>query len=151
MAQKGYIYAVCHTYEVNPIFIMVQMEKEASLIRNKTTYDYPLRERRALGYACWIKKTNEQGQEYRPFEGYDQQLSLGVKRLRVLFNEFKPGMSIKVLSKEKIIYPENAATYAMYVYTPFYGEAVAFGHNTVGNRRFLSLWYVLKPIWDATK
>jgi hypothetical protein len=124
---------------------------EASLIRNNTQFNYNLRERRAMGYGCWMKITNKAGKVIRIHEGFDHQIKKGLEVLKKRYHEWQPGTVVPVLSREKKIIPKNAASYSLYIYTPFFGEAIAFGHKTVGNRRFMNLWLILKPIWEKSK
>lgn len=141
----------CRKYKINFLLVSAKLQQEASLILNNSSFDYKLRERRAMGYGCYIKRTNSKGVVYRPYEGYYQQIERGVRALRIFFDRWKPGKCVLVLSKEKRICPKNAATYSLYVYTPFYGNAIAFGHKTVGNRRFMASWYIVKDIWKRKK
>jgi len=144
--ERKLIFTTCRKYKINFLAVAATIEKEASLIRNRTSFDYDLRHRRVMGFGCYIKKIVN-GVEVRPFEGYNTQIEKGIKGLRRHFDRYKEGIEVSVLSYEKTIKPRNASTYALYLYTPFYGEAVAFGHKTVGNRRFMSLWYTLNRDW----
>ena len=135
---------VCAEYAAFADEFAAQMQKESSLIMNNTTFDYKWRMNGAMGYYCKLLYTKPDGERITVNYGYEIQVSKGLSCMRKWYDSWTKGASLDLLSYEGTITPDNAGSYALYQYTPFYGEAVAFGHNTVGNRRFMAIWYLFQ-------
>lgn len=141
--QVDTIVAACRKTRLSIWMILAQIQKESSLILNEANCTYRLREGRAMGYDCGTVGTNIDGDPVGRFHGFDNQIRKGTACLRRHYDAFQEGQKIDVYSYEKTLRPRNAATYALYAYTPFYGEAFPHGAISVGNRRFMACWWVI--------
>lgn len=137
-----WIVSRCRYYGVNAWVVLVQLQKESSLIGNLARLDYDVRKGRAMGYSCATVGTNAKGYNIGKYHDFYLQVDLGIRTLRKWFDHYTNvrGRPIMVYSSEKKIVPQNAATYSLYKYTPFYGKAFIYGRTSVGNLHFIRIW-----------
>ncbi|MFH1997651.1 MAG: hypothetical protein ABII94_03090 [Patescibacteria group bacterium] len=138
------IYNKCRKYHFHFLPIYSQLQKESSLIVNESDFHYGIRKGRAMGYDCGTIQTNEDGHSIGKYHDFEKQIELGLKCMRRHFDNYEKGIEIDVFSFEKKIKCKNAATYCLYAYTPFYGEAYPYGKISIGNRRFVTIFYLFQ-------
>lgn len=125
------IFEVTLKYQMNPLVLLTKLEQEQSLITDGSPVNYSIRYNKACGV---------HGTKTKYLEGFKSQLDGCCRILRRHFNAWKPGKPVLLASGEGVVIPSNAATYALYVYTPHYGKYDNGGVPNIGNQLFVSLY-----------
>ena len=133
-----YIVIESKKQEINPLLIFAIGQKEISFFS-----EYPRRAKTNYWLGCALHSDKKNGQVGRN-QSFNQQILLALYCLREHFNNAKKEKYQIYLQYEKrTITADNAATYALYKYTPIYywkGRA-GWESNTFGN-------YIFKDIYD---
>lgn len=95
---------------VNPALILSRGQIEHGLITKKKINQRELRY--GMGYGCF---DNQKKLESRSL---DEQIENATRILRKHYDNFEPHKKVKLDYGKTIVIPENAATYALYAYTP---------------------------------
>ena len=130
------IHRVAQDHGVNPKFIMVMMQKEQSLITDPTPSQRQLDW--ATGYAvcdgCYLNATN-----VARFQGFAKQIDSMAQQFVYGYMEdirlngetqTRIALGREILINDTLVTPQNAATAAMYTYTP----------HIHGNKNFWRIW-----------
>jgi len=125
--QVSYLNQRCSNENVSPLFILFKAQFETGMLANNDgNYRYKWREDRFLCYGLHKSKVKN-GRRYYPYHGYSNQVYYAVRQFRNNFDNFTPGMIKKLEHSKDIIKPENAATWAIYEYTPFFDTHPIYG------------------------
>jgi hypothetical protein len=138
----------CKTYGIHPLIVFIKMEQEQNLVRNNSVAPYTKRRFRAMAYGLSIKKYIN-GKKIYVHGGFTKQVTRGVKLLRKAFDQWKEGMSIEIDFGEHVARPTNAATWSLYVYTPFYGTYKNYGTPCTGNSLLIHLDKLFRDRWNS--
>ena len=119
-AQVKWIYKNCRIQIISPIVVLFKAQFETGLlINNDGKYRYQWREDRIMCYGLH-KSLVKNGRRVYPYKGFSNQIYYAVKQLRSDFDNYNPG-NVKIFEDDKSsIKPDNAATHAIYEYTPFF-------------------------------
>jgi hypothetical protein len=137
-------------HRIHPLVVLTKMEQEQSMIRNYSPgskNSYRKRYIRAMAYGLSIKRIVK-GKKYYPHEGYYKQVTRGTKCLRKFYDKYEDGMNHPINYNKEFVYPENAATYSLYVYCPFYGLYSNHGITCRGNELFIVIYKEFKGVWN---
>lgn len=139
------VYRWCVVYEINIIMAFAVMQKESDLLWNNSKEKYDWRKSRAFGYGL-AKNFRRDGLKFYRYGGYEIQTYFAIKTMRKLFDEWEEGMEKEVLDLGKNIIPDNAGTYSLYRYCPFFGEHNFYNWDkpAIGNKAFEVLLPKLK-------
>lgn len=111
------IFEAANAHRINPKVILVKLQKEQSLLAKtnptQEAYDW------AMGCGRADNKT------YWEYKGFGKQIWWGAQKLDKNSRPWKPGISKKI-DKSTIVYPTNASTYSLYMYTPHYKGTFSF-------------------------
>lgn len=152
-SQKEMIYRAARVNTLHPLVLMAKLQNETDLIQNVGgTNKYSWRLNRAMGYGM-IRHWWEDNRKYKFYKygGYDLQVWLAAELLRKSFDDYSKydNAIIKLMCNGEKILVENAATYSLYVYNPFYGTHSKYGYKSTGNKlfeivfnRYLKLWQI---------
>lgn len=134
-------------YKEHPVLILGKIEAEQSLIREcanlgKESWDF--RMAKCMGYGLDRYKILPNGTKKYKYKGFETQVIHGAYTLRYWYDKWNPSTEIEIelrWGKKVKIVPENAATYALYQYTPMYGS--------FNNEGYLNTGLIIYPlIWD---
>ena len=147
--QKRFAYYYCRYYQIHPLIFWAKLEYESSLTSNPTNLGrYKWRLHRCLGYGRIYWKTIK-GKRYHLYDGYWMQTYFAIRTLRKHFDLWKPGKKIYVKDLKTNCTPQNAATYSIMIYNPFWGKHYIYGPEkpTWGNELFIPLYKKFKRTW----
>ena len=103
-------------WRVNPKVILVKLQKEQSLLADKspsrTQYDW------AMGAGA-----TDSGKIYK-YQGFGKQIWWGAQKLNKNAGPWRPGISMRIDGSR--IHPTNSATYSLYKYTPHFRGTMSF-------------------------
>ena len=104
------------SWRVNPKVILVKLQKEQSLLADKspsrTQYDW------AMGAGA-----TDSGKIYK-YQGFGKQIWWGAQKLDKNAGPWRPGISMRIDGSR--IHPTNSATYSLYKYTPHFRGTMSF-------------------------
>lgn len=128
----------CRRQKVDPRFILVKLQVEQSLL-----FQTPSQEKLdwALGYGCL--DSGERIEKYRGFAVQIEAAATGIKGYLDPNNQFYIGNKINKEWKvgDGIVICKNAATAALYRYTPWIGDKDFGSYNSpFGNYLFYKVW-----------
>jgi hypothetical protein len=103
-------------WHISPKVILVTLQKEQSLIANASP------SQRALDWAMGCGKTDSA--TYTKYQGFGNQIWFGAKTLADHRADFQSGGSLSIDGHS--VYPTNASTWSLYVYTPHFGGNTSF-------------------------
>jgi hypothetical protein len=133
-------------YTLHPVLLLSKMEAEHSLITecvNLCGFTYQHRLDICMGYGLSAFTKDSTGNNVYKYGGYYTQVTGSAYTLKYWFDRWKPGMKIKICVRYntyEYIVPENAATFALYKYTPHYAEFLNDGHKNMGNAIFPAIY-----------
>ena len=141
---KDYIIYNCRKYKIHPLIIFTKMQQEQGLLYN------PFREkcRKLLSICTGYAVHNEYPKHLRTF---GNQIAGACRVLRKAFDRYKPGIIKRVYCVNQCIRPENAATYSLYSYTPYWQKFKRGKLTYSGNIIFKHIYDALKEKWDSEK
>lgn len=136
----------CKRYSIHPLIVLAKAEQENALI---TSYigNYSRKKFRAMAYGLSISKYVN-GKKVYKYGGFTNQVTNSIKLLRKAYDKWNPSKSHKINFGTKTIVPENAATYSLYVYCPFYGNYLNYGNPNKGNEIFVSIYKKFSKRWN---
>jgi len=144
------IFRHCIIYKINILVPLARMQQEQDLIfeREGNTNNIGWRKYRCMGYGLY-KNFRRDGKKFYHYGGYQIQVFRGIKLMRNAFDEWRPGIKKDVLDLKIKIKTDNAATYALYRYNPFYGKHNIYGwkYSAGGNKYFMEKFWLLKKLW----
>jgi len=133
----------CERYNINPLVLITKMEQEQGLISNKYNKRYSYETRYAK--ACGVHGKKKNGFDW----GFKNQVNSACRILRRLYDSYVEGKVLVLSSREGIVYPKNAATWALYRYCPHYGAYDNSGVPNVGNKIFeMIIKRFRKQLWE---
>ena len=152
--EKHFIYNNAVKNRLNPFVLLLKIELESGLVSNAGRYSektYRHRMRWILGYGMYKSIITKNG-IYKPNGGFLKQVSRGARCLRYWMNNYTAGISYNIinLGKYKLI-PNNACSYALYQYTPFWGRFEENNTACAGNEIFAPKYYKWKKLWETIK
>lgn len=128
---------------INPLVSLAKMQSETDVVLNRIPGREQWRRDRAMGYGMYLHyHTN--GMKIYKYGGFSNQVINAIPRLRQLFDYYKPGQAKLLLCTDEFIIPENAATMALFRYTPFYGVHSRYGIEQAGNILFVMIFEEFK-------
>jgi hypothetical protein len=133
------IYEACQKHKINPMVVLVTLQKEQGLIiRSNRLSEEELKKR--LNFAMgWGKPSN-----------FRDQIWYGTRQFRLCYENLGRYKDVKnkpwSVGEEHFVYdgsiiPANKATACLYVYTPWIGEGGGGRKGVGGNYLFWYLWY----------
>lgn len=133
-----HIFNASQAFQVNPKFLLVMLQKEQSLVEQKTPKVTQLDW--AMGYGCF------DGQPcFERWRGFHKQVNSAAEQFRYYYDNineynFQPGKNAVIDGKS--VTPTNAVTAALYNYTP----------HLHGNKLFRDIWdrYFITRLPDGT-
>ena len=143
----------CHIYKLHPIPVLAKLQLESDLVvRASTNKTIAYLKYRAMGYGLF-KNFRRDGKKFYTYGGYQIQVYFALKTIRKLFDEYRPGLKVNVLEKGIKIVPDNAATYALYRYTPFYDQHNIYNWKikAIGNRGYIKIYKSFMKKWEGIK
>lgn len=143
------VYRYCVMYEINIILALAVMQKESDLLLNNAKDKYEWRKSRAFGYGMF-RNFRRDGLKFYEYGGYYIQAYFAIKTLRKLFDEWKPGIKKEVIDLKKWVVPQNASSYSLLRYNPFYGVHNEYNweYDAIGNKAFETLIPEMKKRWS---
>lgn len=146
----------CYIYKLHPVFVLTKMQIESDLLVGSSPYtNVTWLKNRAMGYGLRkkVKETEmgiKNGAWFYIYGGFDLQVYFACKLLRESFDSWKPKMKKEVIDLKKWVIPDNAGTYANYVYTPFYGKHNEYGWKVapIGIKIFETIYPTFKDKWN---
>lgn len=133
-------------FELNPIMVLAKMQMESDVVVRTTTNKTASWLRHlAMGYGLYLNFWKD-GKKYYKYGGFDIQVFKACEAMRKHFDGWKQGKKVFVKDLKREVTPENAATYSMYLYTPFYGEHNVYNwkSSAIGNIAFISTFERMK-------
>lgn len=130
---------------VSPVYLLVHLQKESSLVADSSTKCSSTKLAKAFGCGC----PDGQGcsSQYATFAG---QVDCAAAKTRAYLDDLEGGGSTvsgwkvgkaKTTLDKRTIVPKNAATAALYTYTPWVGDKSASGNKApFGNFLFWKVW-----------
>jgi hypothetical protein len=130
--------------------VLAKMQMESDLVvRTSDNKSDKYLKHRAMGYGLALNfRLN--GLKHYKYGGYDIQVYKACELFRRAFDRYKVGIKKDITDLKRTIEPLNAATYALYVYTPFYGVHNVYNwkYDAVGNMAFIKLYKDMKKKHD---
>lgn len=131
------------------VFTAAIIEFESNLIRNNCRdYRYAWRYNRAMAYG--MDKTDIiDGKKVYRYGTFHKQLSKGLYKARTIYNTWEPGKMILYKDLGAKYEPENAATYLLCQYRPFYSnhDHYNWGMEIAGNQTFVKVYRSMLNDW----
>lgn len=132
------IWEVSQKHNVNPKFLLTNLEKEQGLIQKSQATEKALDW--AMGYSCYGGSCNEK------HRGFYNQIEASAETQQIYLA--KAGQFAFVTGKETVTFdgykvtPQNNATTNLYIYTPYVGNAPELGINSRfgANKLFWRIW-----------
>lgn len=150
--QIRHIYSSCKSNRINVIVILAKLETENNLITwgvgENDLFFY--RMRWALGCGMYASIERD-GKIIKPNAGFETQISLAANKLSSWFYGFQSGDSVLINLNEVRVHPKNGGTYALYKYTPFWGEFEENGAHCSGNERYMIIFNRYKQLMAVLK
>jgi len=143
----------CHIYTVNPVLVIAKMQMESDIIfRNTTNKSLSYLKYRAMAYGM-IHHFDRDGKRFCKYGGYDYQVYFAIKTLRKHFDQWDNNTWTTVTDLKRNIMTDNAASHALYRYTPFYGvhDTYNWGMDVMGNEQFVILFNKFKSDWEGIR
>ena len=124
------------------------MQLESDLLWNNGKDNYDWRRSRAMGYGLYLHFRRD-GLKFYKYGSYEIQVFKGIELMRRAFDAWKEGAEKEIIDLKMFIVPQNAGTYALHVYNPFYGKHNEYGweEDAIGNKAFESLIPSLLKRW----
>jgi hypothetical protein len=127
----------CKRFKINIVFVFAKMQMESGIIdRLNTNNAISDLKNKIMGYGISEDAKNKKT-VYRTF---NKQIYYSIKRFRYFFDEWSPGKQKYLIDLKRNIIPMNAATWALYRYTPFYDNHKKYGWKSGGNRTFILIY-----------
>jgi hypothetical protein len=105
---------------VSQLLVLFIMQFESGLVANtQGTYKYKWRMSRAMGSSLGMSYVHN-GKRVYPSSGFSAQIDNAIIILNNHFSDYYAGIEIELQKYHNIIYPDNAATYVLYKYKPFF-------------------------------
>jgi hypothetical protein len=136
--------------KISCVVLLAKLQQESDIIENN---DNIIKQEekwyKAMGCRLYSHFTKTRREKYW---GFFNQVKYGAAILRWNFDDYEYGNGIELLykpEKGKMIWPQNAGTYSLYVYCPSWGSC----HNpetrsvTIGNARFAMIFSKYKTLW----
>ena len=146
LSELAMIYNACQYSGIHFLYFATKIQMESSLITNPDKLEGRLlryRKRWVLGYDMY--RTLPGGA--KPSGGLSSQVYGAAACLRKHIDEYCPGKTVSInLGRDKIR-PANAATYALYRYTPFWGKTKENGAVCSGNEIFRPTYKYFLKYW----
>ncbi len=152
--EKEIIFRCARVRGVSVIVLLAKIQQESDLVLNLGgTNRYAWRKDRAMGYGMirqWREPHGRGDVKFWKYGGYYIQVWLATERLRAMFDGYN-GIRPAVLGDGTHVVISNAASDALYRYTPYYGLHDTHGYHSRGNelfqqiyKRFVVLFFVLQ-------
>lgn len=136
--------------KISALVILSKLQQESSLVENNVTNNYDFRKEIAMGCRVYSYHTKKPRYKYR---GFYNQIYWGTYILRFYFEDYEYGNEIILEDKNmKKVWPQNAASYALYIYCPSFGKVDSHpwlkeGQSFIGNSVFADVFERYKKIW----
>ncbi len=136
--------------KINVVVLLAKQQQEQSLIEDNVGTDILSRKNQAMGCRLYSFYT---GKQRLQFWGYYNQIKYGAHILHDNFVDFEYGNEINLEdTKIKKVWPQNAATWSLYVYCPSFGRVdshpwMTKGKSFIGNRVFGEVFERYKKAW----
>lgn len=147
--ERSDIYNAAKRWHINIIALVTKIECESSIITwgcgKSAKYDY--RKTWCLGAGMYTT-INSNGRIIKPYAGFQRQVDHGAYTLRRHYNAWTNGMMVRINEGMYNVKPRNAATYALYRYTPFHGTWEENGVVCGGNEYTVLCYKRMKKIWE---
>jgi hypothetical protein len=144
----------CHLEKIHPLVVLVKMQTESGLlnVKDRTFLEIRHLRHRAMAYGIY-KNFRIEGKKFYEFGGYDIQVFMAIKLFRKLFNGYKKGKSLFIYDLGRRVIPENASTYSLMRYMPFYGhhDYYSWGLQGIGNKGFERTYIQFRKRWKTIK
>jgi len=147
--QKEFVYKQSRYWRLHPITVLAMAQKEGGVVV------YPPED--PAEYERWINLCMGYGMEYQrkvndevfyQFYGFDVQVNRGARCLRKFFDRYTTNKTVYMHNTKERVQPENAATYALYIYTPFMGEYTWYGKTYAGQEEFVKIYDKMWKLWN---
>jgi hypothetical protein len=139
----------CHVFKINPIMALGRLQFESDLlVMSQQSTNIKWLKHRAMGYGLYIHIRRDGLKMYK-FGGFDIQVYKGIELMRKAFDRWDNTKRIYIKDLKRKVKPENAATYALYYYTPFWGRhnIYEWKNEAIGVSAFETLIPNLKLRW----
>lgn len=97
---------------IDPRLLIVSLQREKSIIRR------PNLPQKVMEWACGVGAWDGDREWDPKYKGFGRQIDSAAETYKNRFNGFTKGEEMRVDFNKAVVTPENAATYALYVYTP---------------------------------
>ncbi len=111
------ITTAARNHNIDPKLLIVSLQREKGIIRR------PQLPEKVMDWACGVGAWDS-GTWAEKYRGFDHQIDKAAETYKNRFAGFHQGEEIKVDFDKKTLVPINAATYALYVYTPHVSAAL---------------------------
>lgn len=146
-----FIYNQAEYFDEHPLFILSWMEKESGIVRNPPPEPrYTKLFNLCMGYGLSYKKRIYGNKKYK-YYSFEVQVLMACLRFREYYEKWKPGIGIKIINLDKVIYPVNAATYSLLVMNPFYGINYTYDRESGGVEIFVKIYNYFEKVWTTKK
>jgi len=143
---KLIIYQNCRMFTINYKAVLAKLHCENDLLKNNSgPGNHEFRKYTAMGYGGDNLK-NYNGIRVYKYGGFSLQMYLSLKKLSEKFRQFTNGVSVPVKCKDFRVQPDNAASYALYRYTPFYYTHKIGKVLMGGNKKYAAVHKFLKEL-----
>jgi hypothetical protein len=139
----------CHVFKISPILALGRLQFESDLlVMSQKHKSIKWLKHRAMGYGLYIHIRRDGVKMYK-WGGFDIQAYKGIELMRKAFDRYDGTKIVQVKDLKRKVKPKNAATYAMYYYTPFYGRHNIYDwkNPAIGVSAFETLIPSLKKRW----
>jgi hypothetical protein len=147
--EKVDIYNAAKRWHINILALCAKIELESAIISwgcgYSATYEY--RKKWCLGAGMYTTM-NSNGHIIKPYVGYTKQLDHGAYTLRRHYNAWTNGARVRINEGMLYVTPRNAATYALYCYTPYHGTWRENGVVCSGQETFKIMYERMKKRWE---
>lgn len=144
------IYRYCVVYQINILIVLSRLQFESNLlINNENEKSIRWLKHRAMGYGLYLHIRRD-GLKFYKYGGFDIQVYKGIELMRKAFDRWDNTKKIFIKDLKIKVKPINAGTYALYYYTPFYGEhnVYKWKNKAIGILAFESLYPKLKKRYN---
>lgn len=104
-------------HQIDPKLLIVSLQREKGLIRR------PDLKEKDMDWACGVGAWDGKRKWDETFKGFEPQIDSCARTYHNRFRGFSEGEQLTLDYGETFLIPENAATYALYVYTPHVSAA----------------------------
>ncbi len=110
--------AAARTHRIDPRLLIVSLQREKGLIRRTDL------KQKDMDWACGVGAWDGKRKWDERFKGFGRQIDAAARTYKNRFAGFSKGEELTLDYGETLLTPENAATYALYVYTPHTSAAL---------------------------